>query len=491
MEQIRTKLDSLSLSLAQLEIDAQNSLQSNSAKMINRDISADELIFNKDIFINNLKIARLNNISMNDLYENALNITEGFELDEIILNSAIIDDSIEVDTINGHPSTNLIHTNEPIILNRVTLKNRLTSPAVQVEGKLNNLTVNEQTTLLRSGDQSLGILDTDWVEIRDLDTNNINGIEVETLLPLLGGNRQNVKHIKNLTVTNLVVGGYINDVDVPTLDKYALKKEGDQEITSKYIFDEIKANDLRSSHLDTRNLSELIPIDGGSYTINEDLIFNDTIQVNNLTVNMLLNGIDVKDGELDILLRNITDEQSVPGVKIFEDLVILNPINLHGKIKSEGLEKINPLVSIDRDLVLRGDVIVTGNTLIEDLFKSNDIETATREYSIKKLQDSGLKLTDIEIEPNLHFVQQLSPSEVFVDQINGLDFEDLVINGDDRPQVIQGHKTFSGDLQLTGPSSVFKMNNINAVELENNVMKIGESQTLKGKHHIKHLIVEE
>lgn len=63
--------------------------------------------------------------------------------------------------------------------------------------------------------------------------------------------KEKVRNVKTLKTKNLIVGGFLNDINVPTLEKYALRKSGKQDITAEtYYFDRVE-----SELLDTDRLS--------------------------------------------------------------------------------------------------------------------------------------------------------------------------------------------------------------------------------------------
>ncbi|RZC40837.1 uncharacterized protein BDFB_005868, partial [Asbolus verrucosus] len=486
IEEINSKIDSLNIKLQQLYV---NDL---TLEKIDRNITADVIIFNNSTFIQNLIAPKINNFETDKLKENVLDINNGFQLGEINLSSVMIEGSVTPKIINGRNGSTLIHRSDDLNLDLLTVRGNLVAlEGVEIKGKLNGITVDDQNLLLSVGDQYLSEpLALNSVKIDRMIAKSLNGKNMATV-QLWNDDNISIDRIKNLKVKNLTIGGYINDVDIPTLNKYALKKSGDQTVTSDYIFDVLEGDNLEvEGEISGKRLSDLIPIDAGYYSINQDMIFKNNLTVNNLKVLDFLNGIDVKDEKLDVLLKDHSEEQEISGEKIFDDLIIYNAIYLQGNIKSEELEKMNPMVTVEEELVLEGNRTITGNVEVENVAKIGDMMTPDGTYSLTKLQREGVKLTDTEIRPRLHFIQQLNVDEIFVDTINDQDPASFVVTGEDETQIIQGSKIFQGDLDIVGMTNAFKINNVNVEELENKVMKIDGNQTIIGKHHIKHVAVD-
>lgn len=80
-------------------------------------------------------------------------------------------------------------------------------------------------------------------------------------------------------------------------------------------------------------MESFVQITNETYDINKDVRFTQDLFVNNLTVVKFLNSIPVRaDGNLDVLLKDIPEQQSITGIKSFENLELHNPIRLQGKI---------------------------------------------------------------------------------------------------------------------------------------------------------------
>ncbi|XP_044255131.1 uncharacterized protein LOC123005441 [Tribolium madens] len=454
-------------------------------------ISAEVIIFNNSTFIQNLVTDKINNFETNKLLENTLNIELGFDLGEVSFVSLITDESLKAHAINARDPQTLLHTSDNLNLTNLKVQGNLSAPkGIKVEGKLNNMSINNKSLLLKSGDQNFSQpLVLQEAEINKITAKSLNGQDLANLRTPT--QEPIISHLETLKVKNLTIGGYINNVDVPTLDKYALKKSGNQQITSEFIFDEIQGKNLEVfGEISGKKVSDLISANSGNYSLNSEIIFKNDLFVDDLEVSKSLDGIEVFDGKLDILLKDSREEQEITGAKIFDDVIIYHAINFQGHVKSKNLEKMNPLITIENDLVLTGPKTITGHVQIENLVSVKDIVTTDGTYSLTWLEADGLKLTSKEVKPHLHFVQQINIDEIFVDTLNGKNPHDFVVTGTEESQIIQSVKTFLGDVRVTGGTNAIKINDVEIEELENKVLRINGDQEIEGKHHIKHVIAD-
>lgn len=120
--------------------------------------------------------------------------------------------------------------------------------------------------------------------------------------------------------------------------------------------------------------NNIVTITPGNYTINKDVKFIHDLNVDSLRAFKYLAGLTVKDGRLDIMLRDSEEMQYISGTKSFENLHLLNPVNLQGKIKGEPFDAMNPAVQIDSTLeVKNGTTKIAGNVIVEELIITKDI----------------------------------------------------------------------------------------------------------------------
>lgn len=477
LEQITNNFDTLHSMIDELNI-------------ANRPIIADEIIINNTAFIANLETNRINNIIANDLLNNVLNIDRDIEIDQINFHFLESKSSIKTNQINQKDISSLLHRSDNLSINFLTINGNVRAKdGLQIHGKLNNILVDEKNILLTVTNQTfIRPLSVNIAQIGRMRVKSINGANISTS-KYWQNPPQFIDQITNLTVKDLTISGYLNDVDMPVLDDIILKLNENQEITAEYSFDELIIENLEiPGAFNGRDISDLVPIDKGVYEINQDIIFNN-ISVDNMKISFQLNDITVHDGKLDILLSDSNEEQQVTGEKVFENVILDGSISLQGHIDSEILQKMNPVITINDNLHLRGDKSFLGPIEIENLLNVGDIITPDNSYSLMRLKKEGVTLIDRVIKPTLHLTQQMNVGEIFVDTINDHNPSNFVTLGTDEPQIIEGLKIIEGDLTLDGNSSVRSINNINVEDLDNNVIKLTEDQIITGEYYIRDVTV--
>lgn len=147
-------------------------------------------------------------------------------------------------------------------------------------------------------------------------------------------------------------------------------------------------------------------------------------------------------------------------------------------------------VTIDSNLELEGDKRITGDVMVEEIIRTDNVVSLEQLSSLRRVQSEALRLTDVEIPNRMGFFQHLNVDDVFVQRINNIDARLLVVNGAKQRQIVRGWKKFRGDLEITGDTKVDKINGIDMEELEKNVLKKDGDQVIEGKHYVKFVAVE-
>ncbi|XP_018568702.1 uncharacterized protein LOC108908983 [Anoplophora glabripennis] len=453
-------------------------------EVIDRDIRVNQLILNKDAFVTSIQTDSINDFER-DLFENVLDIDKGFETDSMEFTILSLEDTISPQTINGFPTDSALHKS-----GLANVDNLLVDGVVEflsgfnVEKNINNMTISKSNTLLSKGDQNFQDFSVTNVEINQLVSEFLN------LANTSAQNTKNINKLKELNVKNLTIIDLVNDVDLATLEKYALKVSGTQNITKKYSFNKIEADNLDANTLSNRKLlDDFVAITPGKRRVNKDVKFAEELVVNNLKASKYLDNIPVKNGKLDILQRNSTERQYISGVKSFENLELLNPIQIRGKIRSKVFDTMNPRVTVDASLDLNDDIRITGEVIAGGTVKTNDVVAADGAGALRVLQQ-GLKLTDTEIPIHLNFAQHINVEGVFAERINNIDPSSWVVNGVKQAQIIRGWKQFPGYLEITGDTEVFRVNGIDMVGLEKNALRLDGDQVVSGRHYVERVVAE-
>lgn len=187
-------------------------------------------------------------------------------------------------------------------------------------------------------------------------TENENRLKLANEQQILG--TVPIEHIEEIVVDDLKIDGLINQLDLATLNKFALKTNGDQIINANYTIENLYVNQIdKVEQISGKNISAIVQIDAGSYGIPQNVQFAAPLLVNSLRIANRLNNIQIENGKFDALMKKSKDVQIIKGHKEFENVKLLRPIVLQGKIRSASLEQINPIVSISEELVLEGNCV--------------------------------------------------------------------------------------------------------------------------------------
>uniref|UniRef100_A0A6P7GAV0 Uncharacterized protein LOC114335883 n=1 Tax=Diabrotica virgifera virgifera TaxID=50390 RepID=A0A6P7GAV0_DIAVI len=370
-------------------------------------------------------------------------------------------------------------------------------------------------------------------------------IPTTTALP-----KNTVKKMKTLKARNLIVDGLINDVEMSVLEKYALKKVGRQNITGQFFFDKIVTEQLSTEWLTNSKIPDaLITINSPTIEL-EKAVFTQKLKVKDLLVTRNMNGLQVnRGGELQVLYKNVSEVQQINGEKTFDNLVLLSPPELRGKKMGKAFDRFNAILNVTKDLTLNKTITLTGPVIVERHLKSQDIiyreggineridlsEVSTKQTTGKAATENttsldfgstqqkdfvilqngsshkpedihrlntdpklesllrvirqGIKLTDDKIDGTIDLRLPLNVKEVEAGHINGLDAHTFIVQGSNKTVEIKGWNTFEGDLTLDGDTHIININGVKAQDLENNFLTVHTDQTIKGKHHIKHVII--
>lgn len=381
--------------------------------VIPRSVTTENIVALQDIFTDNLSTRKLNNVTVSEFIENIININEGFNIEyPLQINNIEVKNFVTPKIINDQPIESMLRANENRHLKNVTIKgNVIFDDGMTLGDTLDGIRIDRNNILLNEGDQYIpGELKVTTINAEHLQTPFLNKLDLKSINP--EENTVPVKSIENLTVKELIVNKYLNDVDVVTLDKYALRTSESQEITAAYAFDNLHLKNLDSrGMISFKSVDEMIRTDKGEYSINHDVLFTNGLIAKDVVVKMGLNEIHVNyNGDLDLLLKDSPKVQYLTGYKQLEDVRLLNPMKLQGKIRNKGLDKVNPVVHIHRDIFLTGDCTINGNVTVEKLMRSLNIVDGKGTHSVKRLWEQGAKIEDQEIGVGLRFLQQLDVS---------------------------------------------------------------------------------
>lgn len=451
-------------------------------------VFAKNVIINKGLFVKHLFVNQLNDVNMNDFLADVLTLN-GFHTEKTLyFEDLTLKTPLNPLFINNMSAENLLHASDDLKFKHINVDGKAIFEApIVLRGTLNNITIDNQTILLQEGDQYLqGQLKANDIYSNDFETRQINEMDLR-LLNYLANKPLELENIQTLTVESLTLLGLINDVDIAVLDEFALKVEGDQEITAKYSFGNLTLNDLQTNQ---KLGDDFVKINGGEYWIENGIhftnIFAKSVQIKNG-----LNHIKAdKNGQLDLLLRSTPKVQSINGFKEIKAVRLGDVNKLRGKILSQLLEKINPVRHIRKPLELKDDYVFKKGVIFERL-QANDITSKEGAFSIERLRRKGLKLNDKNFPFSVDLLQPIKANNVNAEKINRIDADAFVVTGTDTIQIIAGSKIIRNDLYITNSTKTVNINNIHLKQLEHTTLRLTGSQLITGKMVFANLTARE
>lgn len=187
----------------------------------------------------------INTIRTQDLLDNILDLNEGFEIEEEAhFKTLEVFQPITTNKINNVDKDDVIHTEDDIDFEDLAIEGDLHSEHLIISETINNITFGKNNILLKAGPQNFSDF--------SLENLIVSNLTAKKFADGMNNNTDNgsVSSIGNFKVTDLRIGGYINGVKIPTLYKYALRNNGDQDFVVPCFF-----NHLEAENLDTRTLS--------------------------------------------------------------------------------------------------------------------------------------------------------------------------------------------------------------------------------------------
>lgn len=289
--------------------------------------------------------------------------------------------------------------------------------------------------------------------------------------------------VEDIAIDKLIVDGFINGIDLATIQKFALRVDLDREQTLEAQFNigQLNANSVIVSQnvISRKELTDLIRTVGGPYTVFQDVSFAQPLLVNRLVVHENINNIIVTDGKLEVLLKRSPEVQLLKGYKRFNAVTLRSPIVLQGKISHSNLERMNPVVTVTKDIVLNGDYVISGNVTIRGGLKCDNLFGASSTFSVKYLLTEGLKSEAGEVATNLEFTHPIKTKALIASTINGLSPNDWAKVG--VIQEVTGKKTFTSDLHIAeGFCEALTINGVQFSRLNETVLLKTGDQTIEG-----------
>ena len=396
----------------------------------------------------------------------------------LVIKKLLVDGPLRVETINGHSITDLVYTSnsrnrnmKDVIVNEVLISDLF------VKGKIDGVELMEDNVILDRESQVLRPMSIEKLTVTKASgVSDINSLPFDEFFKLMRGkfNRKIPNMINQLNVDTMMIGQLLNQRNFTSLAINSLKTSGDQVLLGETTIGQLKAKRimfekvLRDQKISNVELAKLIDINDirKPTNIDQDIRFVDELDINRLIVTERIANIKVKDGQLQVLRKRGVTQQTVTADKFFDQINLLSPILLRGKIESKTLNVMNPVATINENLVIEGDYEIQGPVVIRRIVNvTEDIATSNPKLGLKNLMDNGLNLFSSNRTNNrLVFLNVIEVKKnLQVETLNEKPVMNFVKTDFPVVQIVGGVKTFKNGLMVSG--GTVQANFINEVDM--------------------------
>uniref|UniRef100_A0A336MVZ6 CSON007096 protein n=1 Tax=Culicoides sonorensis TaxID=179676 RepID=A0A336MVZ6_CULSO len=421
-------------------------------------------------------------------------VTEVIEVDHLYIKN-----KLTFNTINNRPAANMVRTDtSPLNLKKIKVNGEvIINDRLFVSDHIDGVKFVPENLLLKYGNQ---FFPETVLQVESLKTNRISTPFVNeepaylyldrTLQETVAQGHEPV-HYDEVVVDELFVNEMFNGLDIRIFNDMLLKPDVEvQAIDAPVEIETLNAKSVKllGGTLSGKTNYDIISVKEGTFLIESSVEFTEPVFADTLFITERINNIHVDDGKMDVLFKDVNYTQVVTGAKEFDTVLLLNPIGLQGKINSKSLEKMNPLTTIDDDIILQGDFEINGDVLVKHLMHASDIIGRSSEYSAQRLFRHGLTLDTTHSDKYFTFTQPIRIDEINTKPSATFNPDDFVKTGTDEIQYITGHKTFTSDLIVkNGFCEAGQINKINLDEFDKSVLKKNGDQVISGRIHLKKL----
>lgn len=411
----------------------------------------------------------------------------------VLIKTLIVDGPLNIESINGRPVADLVYKSNRrnTRLRDIIAREILISKQLFVNGKVDGIELIDNNVILNTTSQVLRPMSIEKLSTNNIDTAIVNGLPFPEFFALLKQkiDKKIPTSINELNVETLSLGRFLNQRNFTAIAINSLKTSGNQFINSFKTIGTLKANRvmfqkvLRDQTISDVPLALLIDVTDvrQRLELDRDIRFTNELSIDRLYVNERIGNVTVKDGQVQVLRKQGVTHQVVTGEKFFDKVNLLSPIVLQGKIESESLQKMNPIITINKDVVLQGDYRINGPVTIRRIIKAtDDITSANPKLGLKNLLSNGLNLFTTNVtSSNLVFqgiVEVGRNLEAF--SLNQKPVANFVKANFPDQQIIHGLITFNNGLMVhDGTVQADSINDVEINQLNRTILKRFSSVT--------------
>ncbi|KRT79229.1 hypothetical protein AMK59_8134, partial [Oryctes borbonicus] len=489
------ELDDYIRKIKAIQADLKNYLGTSGQLRFEGEIYAKDVVLEKEAFFeNDFVVETINDKDSIEILDNVIDIKKDYDFQKMPMSfeKVKIVSGIAPIYINDKSSGRLLHRNDSIVFHDVKIVGKIIlNSNLNLESLINNVDMNSSILLLRTGDQDIYGNVSAWknIKICNATSNFLNKFDLKEVV---ANSADIINNLEILKVKKLTVAGFLNGKDVALLNQYALRTSVSQQVLEECFFENLDlVNLFVNDYLSGMKPEDAFTIHVGEFhLINKDVLFTGDLSAEKIIIKQMLNHLKIdEDGVLPFLLKNTSEEQYVTGSKVFEEVTVVNPLNLQVMINSEKLKGLNPIHIVpDERIVVRGNFNFTKKVVIEGRIAIEDVKASKSNKSIEDILTEGLEISTEELQFHLSLKQPLNIEHINVGTINDINLGDLIVNGNDATQEIYGDKIVRSDLHITGSTAITNVNNVYIRDLESTVLNVDDDQEIWGSHVVKELI---
>uniref|UniRef100_A0A182WDY6 Uncharacterized protein n=1 Tax=Anopheles minimus TaxID=112268 RepID=A0A182WDY6_9DIPT len=501
VQRVKEKMDTVEQTIS-------GSVLTNDTVRWNGDLAISELIAPAGQ-MRQLDVKVLNNAAHKTRQTSDVQRGDVVEDDMIEVDRLIVDRIVDVQFFNGHAADTLLLVDDPPAKWKdlsVTAKKVVVGGNLFVNKLIDGIFFHPGNVLLPDVNQ---VFSAKNLMVKDLNVNRLmskrlNSTEATTVQRMMDQSRTLLaktrgampqeygSDFETIDTDDLKLTGLLNDVDPRVLiEQVLLEQATDQQFSGKLVVDQITAHNIevvdgKLSGMDIGNIARTT----GEQQILQDLQFVQPMVVDSLFLQDRLNHIPVMEGKLQVLHVASDEVQSITGMKTFDYVTLLKPIELQGKINGESLNKMNPIMTIGDDLILHGDYTIYGNVTFNGPLWAHNVLSAGGVQHLHRLTTHGLHL-NMAPSPDqvIKFLQPVFVEHLHAEKINDLDVNDLVPQATGEVQYITGRKTFVAELQIDGVADANEINKVDLNLLNRTILRrTGPEQTIEGTIHFDTIV---
>lgn len=234
----------------------------NNNHTIRNNMTISNLILHNTGGLKKLITERINKIPVNDVLTNTLNVNKGFNRNLTIeFTSVQVEETIIPKYINDMELSRLQHTTDTMEIDELSINGTIScEQETVIDDKMNDMLFDNSHLLKSEEDQDFDTINIQSIDIVNLTVNNLNNVDLQvnkTIDTRTASTDNAINELETFKVQELTVGGYVNGLDVATINKYALRQGGDQVISKTHFWEQVDTDNINIQNLSGKYVGTL------------------------------------------------------------------------------------------------------------------------------------------------------------------------------------------------------------------------------------------